>query len=350
MLDIICHGNIPSFAHPIITIYTLNQYNTHIIIHRDTDTSTRNNNITTALSAVDVLSYDTNKLNNLIKTRCPSYEMVTSSLRGEMRLFILAHTTLSKDISNVHVGAENTGIGSIMANKGGIIVTQTLRNQTRFSFMTCHLEAHEGISHYNNRNKNLAEILGGAKTDPNYAMQDATIISHHMFLCGDLNYRIKFAEYSDKASKKKMAITKKIMSFRKGSSGNELEEVVVVGGVASSENNDALKGGGEGGDSSPTKTGLGGDEDAAAATTTAGEGGGGGEKKDEPANGSHFDQAKALVEAKDWKALNGGDELAVALKQKECLVGFSTLPCHWPPTFKVERGEGYQYNEKRTPR
>jgi hypothetical protein len=56
------------------------------------------------------------------------------------------------------------------------------------------------------------------------------------------------------------------------------------------------------------------------------------------------------VEAEDWKALNDGDELAEALRQKECLVGFSTLPCHWPPTFKVERGDGYQYNEKRTPR
>ena len=282
--------------------------------------------------------------------------MVTSSLRGEMRLFILAHTKLSKDITNVHVAAENTGIGSIMANKGGIIVTLTLHHVTRLSFMTCHLEAHEGLTHYNNRNKNLAEILGGAKTDPIYNMQDATIISHHMFLCGDLNYRIKFAGGGDKEKKEKKNnnvvgqqinnATKKIMSFKKRVSGSstQLGEEVEVVGVASE--------GGEGGDDSmsPTKAagGLGGvgeEEDVSQRG-----GGGGGEKKDEPANGSHFDQAKALVEAKDWKALNGGDELAVALKQKECLVGFSTLPCHWPPTFKVGRGEGYQYNEKRTPR
>jgi len=47
--------------------------------------------------------------------------------------------------------------------------------------------------------------------------------------------------------------------------------------------------------------------------------------------------------------LNDGDELAKALEKNECLVGFKTLPCNFPPTFKVARGEGYQYNEKRTP-
>jgi len=293
-------------------------------------------NITGALS-VDVLGYDNNKLNNLIKTTLPSYEMVTSSLRGEMRLFVLAHSTLAEDISEVYVGAENTGIGSIMANKGGIIVTFVLRDMTRFSFMTCHLEAHEGMTHYTNRNKNLAEILGGAKTDPVYNMQDATITSHHMFLCGDLNYRIKFSEYE---AKKKSSRVKKMMgvsfkgpaglkmSINKGSQGMMKRSV----SMESEQDEEVVEG------DSPTKMG-GGDEEE----------GEGGEKKDEPANGSHFDQAKALVESKDWKALNGGDELAVALKQKECLVGFSTLPCHWPPTFKVARGEGYQYNEKRTP-
>lgn len=278
-----------------------------------------------------------------------------------MRLFILAHQSIANDISNVYIGAENTGIGSIMANKGGIIVTLTLGNMTRLSFMTCHLEAHEGMNHYTNRNKNLAEILNGAKTDPCYNMQDATIISHHMFLCGDLNYRIKFSEYEAKEKKTKgigggvKKVLRKRMSFKggggaitapgspkRGTSGGSCEKVEEVEVELNNKNE-------VGGVDSPIKTTIGlggGDEQQAAAAA----GPPAGEKKDEPANGSHFDQAKALVEAEDWKALNGGDELASALKQKECLVGFSTLPCHWPPTFKVARGEGYQYNEKRTPR
>lgn len=254
-----------------------------------------------------------------------------------MRLFILAHNSIANDISNVYIGAENTGIGSIMANKGGIIVTLTLRDMTRLSFMTCHLEAHEGITHYTNRNKNLAEILNGAKTDPAYNMQDATIISHHMFLCGDLNYRIKFSEYEAKEEKKGI-----VGGMKKMMKGISFKGGVAAPGSPKVEGDKTDAGGRElVAADSPTKTG---DEQQAAAAVPAGE------KKDEPANGSHFNQAKALVVAEDWKALNGGDELAVALKQKECLVGFSTLPCHWPPTFKVARGEGYQYNEKRTPR
>lgn len=299
-----------------------------------------------------MLGYDSKTLQSLIKEQCPSYEIVTSNLRGEMRLYVLAHQRVANDISDVYCAAENTGIGSIMANKGGIIVTFTYSNMTRLSFMTCHLEAHEGQNHYNNRNKNLAEILNGAKTDPVYNMQDATIISHHMFLCGDLNYRINFDNGSGSSGgsrppgspgkKKSMSVIKKQMAkgaklMKRSSSlatsgskdgqqqGEEdVAEVKRASELLSEESNDESNNGKGGG------------------------GGGGGEK--EAANGSHFDQAKALVEAEDWAALNSGDELAMALKQKECLVGFSTLPCHWPPTFKVGRGEGYQYNEKRTPR
>lgn len=67
------------------------------------------------------------------------------------------------------------------------------------------------------------------------------------------------------------------------------------------------------------------------------------------ANGTHFTLVKSLVDAEDWKTLNDGDELAAAIQKKECLAGFKTLPCNFPPTFKVARGEGYSYNEKRTP-
>ena len=64
----------------------------------------------------------------------------------------------------------------------------------------------------------MAEILNGAKTDPVYNMQDATIISHHMFLCGDLNYRIKFDNGSggggggpgSPGKKKSMSVMKKM--------------------------------------------------------------------------------------------------------------------------------------------
>lgn len=264
-----------------------------------------------------------------------------------MRLFVLAHTSITEEISDVYVAAENTGLGSIMANKGGIIVTLTLRNLTRISFMNCHLEAHEGVTHYNNRNKNLSEILGGAKTDTLYNMQDASIISHHMFLCGDLNYRIKFFDYDLSSCASSSLTTTMKKNNAKRMLPKSVKKIVEQRLSASSRSPgvSAVKGMDTEGVDDVTTTAE--EEENESNNNNKADGGA---VDPEAANGSHFGQAKALVEAEDWKALNDGDELAEALRQKECLVGFSTLPCHWPPTFKVERGDGYQYNEKRTPR
>ena len=143
-------------------------------------------------------SYDTRIFLELIESRCPSYGIVTSKLRGQMRLIVLAWNGLVEEISNVHVEAENTGIGNFLANKvsvclfliiavmrcevqesdaiflifhlrytvqyiqGGIIVTLDIRG-TRLSFMTVHLEAHEGEAHYRGRNRSLVSILEGAR-------------------------------------------------------------------------------------------------------------------------------------------------------------------------------------------
>ena len=190
--------------------------------------------------------------------------------------------------------------------------------------MTCHLEAHEGATHYINRNKNLAEIFGGAKTDPSYPFQDATIISHHMFVCGDLNYRIKLGDDVPKDKTNKGMNRLKSRARDKFNQSIKLRASITRGSsnVSSGEENV---------------------EAAAAAAVDD-------KEKANPANGSHFAHAKALVDAENWEALNAGDELAMALMKKECLAGFTTLPCNFPPTFKVARCEGYEYNEKRTPR
>jgi len=233
--------------------------------------------------------------------------MVAAKLRGEMRLIVLALKDLTEEISDVYIAGENTGIGSVLANKGGIITTFNLRG-TRLSFMTCHLEAHEGATHYMNRNKNLAEIFAGARTDPHFNLHDATIISHHMFVCGDLNYRIKFGD-TEPTTKRKSG--KRTVNVKKQLTKKNLNSPMASGP-----------------ESPPPPV-----PDQPAAEERA----------------IHFAQAKALVDAEDWKTLNDGDELAMALKKKECLVGFTTLPCNFPPTFKVARGEGYQYTEKRTP-
>lgn len=63
----------------------------------------------------------------------------------------------------------------------------------------------------------------------------------------------------------------------------------------------------------------------------------------------HHDQVMKMVQDEDWKDLNTYDELFRALKNKDVAVGFETLPCFFPPTFKVERQDGFVYKEQRRP-
>lgn len=63
----------------------------------------------------------------------------------------------------------------------------------------------------------------------------------------------------------------------------------------------------------------------------------------------HHNQVMALVENQDWKDLNMHDELFRALRNKDVAVGFETLPCLFPPTFKVERQDGFSWKDQRRP-
>lgn len=63
----------------------------------------------------------------------------------------------------------------------------------------------------------------------------------------------------------------------------------------------------------------------------------------------HKQKVMALVEQGNWEKLNEIDELRRALQSGDCLVGFQTPFCNFPPTFKVERQVGYQYVDKRRP-
>lgn len=63
----------------------------------------------------------------------------------------------------------------------------------------------------------------------------------------------------------------------------------------------------------------------------------------------HKQKVRDMVAARDWEGLNRIDELHRALRHKDCLVGFQTLFCNFPPTFKMERRPGYSYIDKRRP-
>jgi phosphatidylinositol-3,4,5-trisphosphate 5-phosphatase 2 len=185
--------------------------------------------------------------------------------RGQMRQTVWALKDVAPFIKKLKITGVNTGIGNVVANKGGIIISMIYQD-TRISFLSAHLAAHEGEHYYNNRCKNVYDILKGSKTFDlcNKHSIDLALASHHMFVCGDLNFRTKFD------------------------------------GVDNSHDDNVRR---------------------------AGE----------------------LIEAKDWKSLYSFDELHKGILGGDLLVGFNTLPCDFNPTFKVNRCEGFDYKDQRTP-
>jgi hypothetical protein len=59
--------------------------------------------------------------------------------------------------------------------------------------------------------------------------------------------------------------------------------------------------------------------------------------------------ALELVEKKDYAGLYQFDELHKGIMNGDLLHGFETLPCLFPPSFKVQRETGFVYKQQRTP-
>jgi hypothetical protein len=171
---------------------------------------------TTALSndhAENVGEEDTRYLHTTLRRHLPSYTRVVSFQRGQMRLLIYYYnnknstnnddnddnnncdkssTTTSTSTSNIHtfdvisVKAQNTGRAGL-ANKGGIVAECNINNGTRISFLTAHLEAHEGIAKYNTRCSTIGDILRGTQSSvvTDFGC-DVSLSSHYMFVMGTL--------------------------------------------------------------------------------------------------------------------------------------------------------------------
>ena len=192
-----------------------------------------------------------------------NYSQIADERRGQMRLLVWASSKVVDDITDIRISGANTGIGKVLANKGGIVVTLNYL-KTRISFVSCHLAAHEGESYYKARCDNVRSIIKEATTSElSQTKLDVTMSSHYVFFFGDLNFRTKFGHES---------------------------------------------------------------------------------KHEE-----NVRQALELIGLKAFAELYSFDELQEGIKNGDLLVGFQTLPCHFPPTFKVQREPGYVYKPQRTP-
>jgi hypothetical protein len=114
---------------------------------------------------------------------------VEYSKRAQMLLLVYARRFFKPNIRAVQKSAENTGFLHVFPNKGGLSISLTLFG-TSFTFVSCHLTPHEGVRNCYMRNESAAEILGGIRMGDRRF--DPSILSHHTFWMGDLNYRTTF--------------------------------------------------------------------------------------------------------------------------------------------------------------
>ena len=69
-----------------------------------------------------------------------------------MRLRIFVRMELVDEVTDMETGAENTGLGHVIANKGGQAIKFRLRG-TSFVFVSSHLAAHESAAKCQRRNE-----------------------------------------------------------------------------------------------------------------------------------------------------------------------------------------------------
>ena len=122
-----------------------------------------------------------------------AYVLVERVHRLQMRLLVFVRKPLADEVSDVQSAAENTGLGHVVANKGGQLVRFKVRDTT-LAFISCHLNAHEGEARRRRRDEDVAEILSGARCGPSFEL-DAGAQSHHSFFMGDMNYRVALPGY-----------------------------------------------------------------------------------------------------------------------------------------------------------
>lgn len=92
--------------------------------------------------------------------------------------------------SNIRGYTEATGIGNVLGNKGGVVVSLLFRH-TSLCFVSSHLAAHQ--EHTATRNANYKAIVKNIKAG-SAADSDICNQHHHVFWMGDLNYRLNYGD------------------------------------------------------------------------------------------------------------------------------------------------------------
>lgn len=115
------------------------------------------------------------------------YRIVHFASRGQMRLVVFVRDDAEKAVSDVDSGSEATGVGHVIANKGGVCISFKFWD-TGLCFVNSHFAAHDGQCE--TRNSNYREIVRELRVG--FRCMDLLNQFHHVFWMGDLNYRLDF--------------------------------------------------------------------------------------------------------------------------------------------------------------
>jgi hypothetical protein len=109
------------------------------------------------------------------------YERVTHVRAMQMRLYMYVHKRHRIDPSTIEIKQENTGLGRVLANKGGQVVKFEVGGMS-LCFVSTHLAAHEGENHRKDRDDSVREIMSGARIGNKWL--DLSSQFHHCFFMG----------------------------------------------------------------------------------------------------------------------------------------------------------------------
>ena len=119
-----------------------------------------------------------------------SHVLVRADSLGQMRLAIWAKMATVAGISAHSSDGVATGIGNVMANKGGVATAIWIWN-TSVVFVNSHLAAHQNET--KRRNMDYSNIVGGLELASHVACDILQEFEHVVWM-GDLNYRLDLPE------------------------------------------------------------------------------------------------------------------------------------------------------------
>lgn len=248
----------------------------------------------------------------------------------EIGLIVFARRKHVPAITQIQHDSQETGIMGLVGNKGGIGISFNLYG-TPICFIGAHLAAH--MHQMDRRNADIQEILEKIELG-----QEGVGLENqfgHVFIAGDLNYRMERSLVEEKINKRlfrEFGIPSEKWMVKESESKTLeailtrfVEEIVAENGKLQAykdPTNKQMK--------TLSKSAM--------------------KKRKERANFLRdWLLTFSLIEVQRWKELMAADQLRLCQRKGILLYNFLEGTYNFPPSFKIERHSGFRYNKKRIP-